>query len=100
MAKKIAGKYSFDQNNIVKCFRPEGVVNVGMNINRKIFEGCIRYPVILFVCKIVVQFYYDRDVRWMENTIISVMLVFGIMFVNWTDIPYKWKKRTDQKSHT
>ena len=82
-----------------ECFLSKGVVKVKMNINRKIFKGCIRYPVLFFVLKMVIQYYYDRDVRWMENTIISVMMVFGIMFVNWTDIPYKWKKRSD-KAHT
>jgi len=69
-------------------FLSEGVVKVKMHINRKIFKGYIRYPVLFFVLKMVIQYDYDRDVRWMENTIISVLLVFVIIFVNWTDIQY------------
>ncbi len=69
-----------------------------MNINRKIFKGCIRYPVLFFIFKMVIQFFYDREVRWIENAMISGMMVFGIMFVNWTDIPYKWKKSVKKES--
>ncbi|KMY44762.1 hypothetical protein AC622_11445 [Bacillus sp. FJAT-27916] len=64
-----------------------------MKTNHKIYKGCFQYPVLFFTFTTMYQWLVHEHIRWIENTGISIMMVFVYMFINWVDIPYKWKKK-------
>jgi hypothetical protein len=56
-----------------------------------IFKESIRFPIIFFVLTTGWQLIANREVRWVENISICLIMVLIIFFYNWSKIPYKWK---------
>ena len=54
------------------------------------------YPVIYFILVTSRQFFSNSDITWGENfsfmTINIIVLYLGLIFINWANKPYDWKK--------
>ena len=52
-----------------------------------------------FIISTFLDLFSDEGINWLEN-IIKCFLVFLVMlFVLWTEIPYKWNKNKDKDSN-
>jgi len=56
------------------------------------FRESIRFPSIFFVVSIIWQFIFDREVKWVDNIGICLLMFLFILFYNWSKVPYKWEK--------
>lgn len=52
----------------------------------------IRIPLVYFLVSTVWQLIADREVKWIDNSIICFFIFFAVLFLKWTEVPYKWKK--------
>ena len=53
-----------------------------------------------FVISIFLDLFFDEGIDWLENIIKCFLLFLLMLFVLWTEIPYKWNKDKDKDSNT
>ncbi len=56
------------------------------------FRKSIRFSLVYFVTAVVYQLIFYKEVRWIDNIGIFILLVLFIQFYEWAKKPYKWKK--------
>jgi 1,4-dihydroxy-2-naphthoate octaprenyltransferase len=56
------------------------------------FKINIRLPLFYLIAAAIVQFIFHREVNWLQNISICVIMVLIMMFYNWSKVPYEWKK--------
>ncbi|MDV2582381.1 hypothetical protein [Alkalibacillus haloalkaliphilus] len=63
-----------------------------MKAGVNLFKESIRLPLIFFVVAIVWQFIFNNEVQWVDHAGVSFIMFWIILFLNWSNKPYKWKK--------
>jgi hypothetical protein len=58
----------------------------------KMLKENIRIPLVYFLVSTVWQLIADREVKWIDNSIICFFIFLAVLFLKWTEIPYKWNK--------
>ncbi|MGF2616414.1 hypothetical protein ACQUWN_12510 [Rossellomorea aquimaris] len=62
------------------------------------FKKSIGYSATYFTVMAVYQLFIHNEVRWAENAGISFMVFLVSLFFHWTDVPYDWKKKSNEKN--
>lgn len=63
-----------------------------MKAGGSMFRKSIRFSLVYFVTAVVYQLIFYKEVRWIDNIGIFILLVLFIQFYEWAKKPYKWKK--------
>ncbi|KHF39225.1 hypothetical protein LQ50_16075 [Halalkalibacter okhensis] len=52
----------------------------------------ISTPIFYLISATIVQFISQREVSWIQNISISLVMVLIMVLYNWSKIPYEWNK--------
>lgn len=52
----------------------------------------IRFPLLYLAVSISWQLIVYREIQWIDNIGIFLMILLFTLLVNWSNKPYKWKK--------
>ena len=56
----------------------------------------IRFALIFFIVFTISDYFSGEGINWGENTLHAFFLFLGMLFVLWTEIPYKWNKNKEK----
>src|SRR5690606_30637374 len=61
-----------------------------------LFRENIKFPLLFFVVSVIWQLIANKEVQWIENIGIAIIMFLIFLFYNWSQKPYSWKKNSDE----
>ncbi|WEG18957.1 hypothetical protein PQ478_10865 [Alkalihalophilus pseudofirmus] len=56
-------------------------------------KQAMRFSFMYFVIMSLVQYFLDKEMRWIENLTIGFIVFILMSFINWCRVPYNWDKK-------
>ncbi|GIN74665.1 hypothetical protein J14TS2_51400 [Bacillus sp. J14TS2] len=53
----------------------------------------VKFGVIFFVLITILKWLFSSEIHWLENIGLSIGITLVIIFLDWTEKPYEYKKR-------